>query len=230
MELLLTSSYHKTTVDPKDSPLLSSPPIKRLKLLAMPLMVKIWTVETLDATSLVVNQTELASKRTLSQDPAVEVVEMEHPAHCSSEISVLTPNNIPLSNSSQVVVPLRQLELQWEMMVEPKDLPMLNSKAQKLLQRLLNLTAKRSTVELLDLIYLNHQAAVVLVAEVVAVAIEAASAVAEAASEVASVEIEAASVEEEVASVIEAAEAASAVAEVALLQEEEVDSLHKINL
>ncbi len=58
---------------------------------------------------------------------------------CLLEILVSRPINMDLSNFSQAVDPLKLWGLQWVMMVDPKDLPMLNLWTQKVPNKQLSL-------------------------------------------------------------------------------------------
>jgi hypothetical protein len=72
-------------------------------------------------------------------DPAEETA---NPQPFLSEILVSEPSNTVLSNFSLKLVPLKLLELLWEMMEDLKVLPMLSSNPLRLPVKLLSLMAR----------------------------------------------------------------------------------------
>jgi len=192
----------------------SSRPIRKPKLLLMPITDKSLKAETWELTSQVESPEvpeviRVGSKRVLEVDP---VEETANPLPFLSVILVLRPSKATLRDSSLNAVPLRQWELPWVMMEELKVLPMLSLRPLKLPKKLLSLMEQPLMTDNLDLICLNQVAVAVIevaseeVAVVIEVALEAASVEIEVASEVASVAIEADSEVD-----VEAAEAASEV-------------------
>lgn len=82
--LLLILKSHNKWASQKVLPLLNLRPIKRLKLLVMPLMVRIWMAETSELTSLVVLHQLEVPVTEVSNKEKDQVVVMELPLLCSS--------------------------------------------------------------------------------------------------------------------------------------------------
>jgi hypothetical protein len=186
-------------------------------------MVKIVKEEPSESTSLVANQKVVLELPVVS-NVVPHQVETVHPPLFLSVTLVLNPLKIAFIDISLMLVPLRLLELQWVMMAEPKDSPMLNSNQLSMPQRHLSLMVSNVTVESLDLTFPPHHPVVVVIEVAEAVLVVAVAVV---------LAIEAA----EAASVIEAAEAASeieaevaSVAEEASVEEPQEAVVSKINL
>ena len=113
-------------------------------------MVTIAKVELLELTSQVASlKVELEASKGV-ETKADLVVETAHPTHFSLVILVLRPKTTHLKDILPSVVPSLQLELQWEMTVEQKDLLMLSLIAQKVPKKLSSLMVKTLMEELLD--------------------------------------------------------------------------------